>query len=50
MDHAAYSPDLAPSAFHYFGPLKMEMAGKRFAKNIEVKQVVIPLQTIGTDL
>jgi hypothetical protein len=28
----------------------MEMAGKRFAKNIEVKQVVIPLQTIGTDL
>ena len=51
MDHAAYSPDLAPSAFHYFGPLTTEMAGKRFATDTEVKQVVTSwLQTLGTDL
>jgi hypothetical protein len=40
MGHAAYSPDLATSAFHYFGPLKMELAGKRFATDTEVKQAV----------
>jgi len=51
MDHAAYSPDLAPSAFHYFGTLKTEMADKRFATDTEVKQVVTSwLQTLGTYL
>jgi len=51
MDHAAYSPDLAPRAFHYFGPLKTKLVGKRFATDTEVKQAVTSwLQTIGTDL
>jgi histone-lysine N-methyltransferase SETMAR len=35
-----YSPDLAPSDFHVFGPLKKEMGGKPFRSNKEVQQVV----------
>jgi hypothetical protein len=35
-----YSPDLAPSAFHVFGPLTEAMGGKSFRSNEEVQQVV----------
>jgi len=28
MEHPAYSPDLAPSDFHLFGPLKEALRGR----------------------
>ena len=31
MEHPAYSPDLAPSDFHLFGPLKNALRGRRFS-------------------
>ena len=40
LPHPLYSPDLAPSDFHVFGPLKEAMAGKSFRSNEEVQQVV----------
>ncbi|GFS00607.1 histone-lysine N-methyltransferase SETMAR [Elysia marginata] len=30
LPHPPHSPDLAPSDYHLFGPLKRELAGKRF--------------------
>ena len=30
LPHPPHSPDLAPSDFHLFGPLKRHLAGKRF--------------------
>jgi histone-lysine N-methyltransferase SETMAR len=30
MEHAPYSPDLAPSDYHVFGPLKKFLEGQRF--------------------
>jgi histone-lysine N-methyltransferase SETMAR len=33
LDHPPYSPDLAPSDFHLFGPLKKHLGGRRFATN-----------------
>ena len=30
LPHQPHSPDLAPSDYHLFGPLKRELAGKRF--------------------
>ena len=30
MDHPPHSPDLAPSDFHLFGPLKHHLGGKKF--------------------
>jgi len=35
-----YPPDLAPSDFHVFGPLKLAMGGKSFRSDEEVQQVV----------
>ncbi len=35
--HPLYSPDLAPSDFHLFGPLKKFLRGKNFSSNNEVK-------------
>jgi histone-lysine N-methyltransferase SETMAR len=34
------SPDLAPSDFHLFTPLREALGGKRFIANIEVKLFV----------
>jgi hypothetical protein len=34
--HPPYSPDLAPSDYHLFGPMKRFLGGKRFRKNDEV--------------
>jgi hypothetical protein len=31
MEHPAYSPDLAPSDFHLFGPLKEALRRRRFS-------------------
>jgi histone-lysine N-methyltransferase SETMAR len=30
MEHPPYSPDLAPSDFHLFGPLKHHLSGESF--------------------
>jgi hypothetical protein len=38
--HPAYSPDLAPSNFHLFEPLKVAFRGHRFADDDEVKEEV----------
>ena len=40
LEHPAYSPDLAPSDFHLFGPLRNALRGRRFAAADEVKEAV----------
>ena len=40
LEHPVYSPDLAPSDFHLFGPLKNALRGRRFAADDEVKEAV----------
>ena len=40
LEHPAYSPDLAPSDFHLFGPLKYALSFGRFAADDEVKEAV----------
>jgi histone-lysine N-methyltransferase SETMAR len=40
LEHPAYSPDLAPSDFHLFGPLKNALRGRQFAADDEVKEAV----------
>jgi histone-lysine N-methyltransferase SETMAR len=37
MEHPAYNPDLAPSDFHLFGPLKEALRGRRFAISAKLK-------------
>ena len=36
LPHPPHSPDLAPSNYHLFGPLKRELAGKRFDDDEEL--------------
>jgi hypothetical protein len=36
VPHPPYSPDLAPSDYHLFGPVKRVLGGKRFRNNDEV--------------
>ena len=40
LKHPPYSPDLAPSDFHLFSPLKKFLAGQRFTCDDEVKAAV----------
>ena len=40
LEHPPYNPDLAPSDFHLFSPLKKILAGQRFTCDDEVKAVV----------
>jgi hypothetical protein len=50
LDHRPYSPDLAPSDFHLFGPLKKHLGGRRVATDCEVQQAVMSwLQALDTD-
>jgi histone-lysine N-methyltransferase SETMAR len=37
LEYPSYSPDLAPSDVHLFGPLKDHSGGKRFADDDEVE-------------
>jgi histone-lysine N-methyltransferase SETMAR len=37
LPHPPYSPGLAPSDFHLFGPLKDALRGRRFADDDELK-------------
>jgi transposase len=38
LSHPPYSPDLAPSDFHFFPHLKRDLKGTRFTSDDEVKQ------------
>ena len=40
LSHPPYSPDLASSDYHLFGPLKEHLGGKRFRNYEEVIQAV----------
>jgi histone-lysine N-methyltransferase SETMAR len=40
MEHPAHSPDLAPSDFHLYGPLKGALGGRRFRCVEDVKNAV----------
>ena len=40
LPHPPYSPDLAPSDFHLFSPMKHDLGGKRFADDGEVQDSV----------
>lgn len=40
LPHPAYSPDLAPSDFHLFGPLKEPLRGHHFKDEKEIKKAV----------
>jgi len=40
LPHLPYLPDLAPSEFHIFGPLKEAMGGKSFRSDKEVQMAV----------
>ena len=40
LPHPPHSPDLAPSDFHVFGPLKKAMGGKSYRSDEEVQQAV----------
>jgi histone-lysine N-methyltransferase SETMAR len=40
LPNLPYSPDLGPSDFHVFGPLKEAMGGKSFRSDEEVQQAV----------
>jgi hypothetical protein len=49
MEHAPCSPDLAPSDYHVFGPLKKFLDGHRFISDDDAKTAVQQrhLQTSG---
>jgi len=40
LEHPAYSPDLTPSDYHLFGPLKNALQGHRFSTDKEVQEAV----------
>jgi histone-lysine N-methyltransferase SETMAR len=40
LDHAPYSPDLAPSDFHFFLVLKRTLEGRRFNTNEDAEAAV----------
>jgi hypothetical protein len=45
MVHSRYSSDLAPRDFHFFGPLKKDLIGKRFASDANVNRHLIPISS-----
>jgi histone-lysine N-methyltransferase SETMAR len=40
LKHPPYSPDLVPSDFHLFGPMKEHLRGQKFADDNEVMEAV----------
>jgi len=45
LPHPPYSPNLVPSDYHLFGPMKKMLGGQKFASDIEVQ----PLFVSGLD-
>ena len=39
VPHPPYSPDLAPSDYHLFGPLKNDLRGTNFSEDEAVKEI-----------
>ena len=39
LPYPPYLPDLAPSGYHFFGPMKEGLSGKHYSSNEEVKSV-----------
>ena len=40
LPHPPYSPDLAPSDYHLFGPMNKMLGGQKFASDTEVQSVI----------
>lgn len=40
IQHPPHSPDLSPSDFHLFGPMKKQLAGKRYNTDNQVKETI----------
>jgi len=40
LAHPPYNPELAPSDYHLFGPLKEALRGRRFTADQELKEAV----------
>jgi hypothetical protein len=40
VEHPPHSPDLAPSVYHLFGPLKQALRGSQFTKDQQLKKTV----------
>ena len=40
LPHPPYSPDLAPSDYHLFGPMKKMLGGQKFDSDAEVQSTV----------
>jgi len=40
LQHPPYNPDLSPSDFHLFGPLKHHLSGERFPDDDAVERAV----------
>jgi histone-lysine N-methyltransferase SETMAR len=49
LDRAAYSPDLAPSEFHFFPTLKRTLEGRRFTNKVFEAAVRTFVRTQDTD-
>jgi len=47
LEHAPYSPDLAPSDFYLFPKLKLFLAGQRFSSN---QEAIAAVEGYFTDL
>jgi histone-lysine N-methyltransferase SETMAR len=45
LDHAPYSPDRAPSDFHFFPNLKRRLEGRRFTTSEDVEAAVLTQDT-----
>ena len=41
ISHLLYSPDLAPSYYHLFGPMKEGLRGNRYGSDNEVETAVM---------
>jgi histone-lysine N-methyltransferase SETMAR len=41
VDHLLYGPDLTPSGFHVFGPMKMHLGGQKFQTDNELEHSVL---------
>jgi histone-lysine N-methyltransferase SETMAR len=47
LEHPPYSPDLAPSDFHLFGPLKHHLSAKHFPDDEAVEREVTEFYAAG---
>jgi hypothetical protein len=41
MNHRPYNPDLTPSDFHLFGPMKVQLGGQKFQTEDELNHGVL---------